>query len=250
MVVRVTLLGRPAIEVDGRRWEPAADQRSALMYYLASAGGWVPRDDLLALFWPDRPEHKARAALRQLLARTAKQPFAAALEVERTRVRWDVSTDADALVSAGPTHATWPGSFLDGFRIPSAPEFDDWLALERSAWEGRWRVWALRTATDALAGDRAEHAREVLDAWLLQDPFDEAAFRAWCEASLRLGRRAATAQRYQAFEATLRSELGVDPQPATRTAAVGDGAASDSAGPTRTTPHTAPPTADAPRWRT
>lgn len=243
MVVRVTLLGRPTIEVDGRRWEPAADHRSALLYYLAGAGGWVPRDDLLALFWPDRPEYKARAALRQLLARTAKQRFAVSLRIERTRVRWEVSTDAEALVTACPALATWPGGFLDGFRIPDAPEYDDWLALERSAWEGRWRVWALRTATGALASDRAEHACDVLDAWLLRDPFDEAAFRAWCEASLRLGRRAAAAQRYQAFESSLRSELGVDPRPATRAAALGGGVpASDGADPTSTAPHSTPTT--------
>jgi len=36
------------------------------------------------------------------------------------------------------------GPFLEGFALPDCPEFEAWLALERSAWE--------RRCDDALAG--------------------------------------------------------------------------------------------------
>lgn len=46
----VRLLGRASIRIDERVWEPPADRRSALLYYLAASAGSVPRDDLLYLF--------------------------------------------------------------------------------------------------------------------------------------------------------------------------------------------------------
>ena len=225
MTVRVTLLGRPGIEIDGHRVEPAYDQCSALLYYLARAGGWVARDDLLALFWAERTERKARASLRQLIARATRHPAAMGLEVERTRLRWHANSDA-ADIEAGIAHVTtWPGAFLDGFRLGDAREYEDWVAVERAAWDERWREWAMRSAGAAQARGDHERASSVLEGFMVRDPLDEAVFRAWCDASLRLGRHTLVAQRYQAFAETLRRELGVDPEDATRAVVAGAAAA-------------------------
>lgn len=228
MAVRVTLLGRPGIEIDGRRVEPAHDQRSALLYYVARAGTWVTRDEVLALFWADRPERKARATLRQLLVRTAQHPLARDLEVERTRLRWVAASDIDDIDAGVARLETWPGAFLDGFRLGDAREYEAWLALERATWDERWRTWAMRNADEALANDDPARAVTVIEAFLTRDPIDEAAFRAWCDASLRLGRRSLVAQRYEAFATKLQRELGVAPEDATRAAAFGDAAAASS----------------------
>jgi hypothetical protein len=78
----VRLLGRASIRVGDQAWEPAADRRSALPYYLATTGAWVPRDDLLYLFWPDSEEEKGRSNLRQLLVTIRGLPFVEGIELD------------------------------------------------------------------------------------------------------------------------------------------------------------------------
>lgn len=217
----VQLLGRASIRVGDAVWEPPADRRSALLYYLAASVAWVPRDDVLYLFWPDSEEEKGRANLRQLLVSVRALPFAGGLEVERTRVRWVVDTDLQAWASAldrsdlSAVAAGWPGPFLDGFRLPTAPEYESWLELERAAWHERGRAVLLEAATrEALAG-RPEAAAGLLDGWLAQAPLDEEALRSWLQLCARSGRHTAAVARYAAFEARLARELGLAPERAT-----------------------------------
>ncbi len=220
MAAFVRLLGRPWVEADGRRWEPSADRRSALLYVLAHAGGWVSREDALLLFWPDSEERKARVNLRQLLVATRALPFAGGLEAERSRLRWPVVTDLARWRDppqdddAGPADP-WPGPLLDGFRLAGAPEFESWLELERTAWDDRVRAHVLGGAVTHLRSGRADHAAASLDRWLIDHPLDEEALRAWMEVSARLGSRTAVLERFAAFQRRLEDEIGVAPEPAT-----------------------------------
>src|SRR5690606_24927082 len=97
----VRLLGAGAAVGSGR---PAADlppdKRGALLAYLAYDGGWLPRERVAFLFWPDTDEASARRNLRQLLNRVKALTLAAPLEVESRRLRWAVPTDVAAFRQA------------------------------------------------------------------------------------------------------------------------------------------------------
>ena len=221
MDATVRLLGRASIRVGDLAWEPPAERRSALLYYLAHAGGWVPREDLLYLFWADSEEHKGRANLRQLLVSVRAMSCAVGLEVERTRVRWPVATDLqrwDSVVgriAPVPEGGVWPGPLLDGFRLTGAPEFDSWLDLERTAWHERLRGFVLESARrEAIASNHAA-AAALLEPWLQRAPLDEEALRHWLEACVHLGHRTSALARFAAFERQLASEIGLAPERST-----------------------------------
>ncbi len=234
MQASVCLLGPPSIRIGERRWEPAADRRSALLYFLAHAGTWVVRDDLLYLFWPDSEEHRGRANLRQLLVAVRALPFGSGLEIERTRLRWLVETDvrgwADALEHGRleQVGGLWPRVFLEGFRLPSAPEFESWLELERAAWIERCRSVVLEVAERRASAGHAAEVVAWLEGWLAGAPLDEEVLRLWLAACARIGRRTAALTRFAAFEARLASEFGLPPEHATLALVEGlRGAASD-----------------------
>ena len=219
MQTLVRLLGRPSIRTGERAWEPAADRRSALLYYLAHAGTWVPRDDLLYLFWPDSDEHRGRANLRQMLVTVRALPFVRDLEVERTRVRWLVETDhrtwSEQLAAADVAAGGWPGTFLEGFRLPTAPEFESWLELERTAWSERYRSILLAVAERRASEGRVAEVAGLLDDWLTVAPLDEEVLRLWLATCAGSGRRTAALTRFTSFEVILARELGLPPEPAT-----------------------------------
>ena len=221
MNATVRLLGRASIRIGDLAWELPADRRSALLYYLAHAGGWVPREDLLYLFWADSEEHKGRANLRQLLVAVRAMPCAGGLEVERTRVRWPVATDVQDWSSRtdggdpAPVGGAWPGPLLDGFRLTGAPEFESWLDLERTAWHERLRGLVLTAARREAAASNHEAATALLEPWVQRAPLDEEALRCWLEASAHLGHRTAALARFTAFERLLAVEIGLDPERAT-----------------------------------
>ena len=221
MPTLVRLLGRASIRTGERSWEPAADRRSGLMYYLAHAGSWVPRDDLLYLFWPDSEERRGRANLRQMLVAVRALTYGDGLEVERSRVRWLVETDLRAWLAqfARDDHdafdGAWPGAFLEGFRLPSAPEFESWLELERAAWSERYRSILLAVAERRASAGRAVEVAGLIEHWLSVAPLDEEVLRLWLAACLRSGRRTAALARFTAFEANLARDLGLPPERAT-----------------------------------
>jgi DNA-binding SARP family transcriptional activator len=185
MRVSVRLLGRASIGVGGERWEPPAMRRSALLYYLAVTAGWVSRSDLLYLLWPDTEERKSQANLRQVLKATRALPYAVGLEVEWTRVRWVADTD---LHGASPLPAAWPGDLLEGFQLPSAPEFESWLEIERADWRNRYRAGLLHAQGTGANGAASGAA---LDDWLTRHPLDEEALRVWLRDAAASGRRGA-----------------------------------------------------------
>lgn len=94
------LLGEPGFRRDDAWFAPAAGKVSALLYFLACRGGWVSRDELLGLLWPDTLEAKARSTLRQTLTTLRRLPFTDGLEIERTRLRWPTASDLDAFRTA------------------------------------------------------------------------------------------------------------------------------------------------------
>jgi DNA-binding SARP family transcriptional activator len=209
--VSVRLLGPPVIVLGEKVHHPESSLATAALYYLAYRGEWVARDELLTLFWPEADAARARASLRQLIAALRASPLAAGLEVERQRLRWPVPTD----LAFPPNPADGPsiaaGALLEGFLLPGAAGFDEWLKAERVVVVARRRC-TLGAEIDALVAARDESAAmALLEAWLDAEPLDEAMLARYLELAATCARADDAMARFLAFERRLERELGLTP---------------------------------------
>jgi DNA-binding SARP family transcriptional activator len=220
--IEVRLLGRPAFAANDEWTELPPGKSTAILLFLAFRGGWVGREEVVHLFWPESPEAQARSNLRPLLSRVRDEPYARGLERERSRIRWPVATDLWRFreeVAEQRWVRAWRhvgGELLDGFTIANAPEFERWLEAERAELRVIVRTVGTRAA-HALAA-RGEHVAhlEVLGALLKDDPFDEEVARAHILALARDGARSEALAAYERLRLGLDEELGVQPEDATR----------------------------------
>ncbi len=260
------VLGPPRISAsDGRDVEPLVRQpkRIALLAYLAAAMPRGPhrRDRLLALFWPESDDNRARAALSQALyvLRSALGVDAVVsrgddeVELGRDVVRCDVVAFEAALDAGRPDEALalYGGDLLDGFFISDAPEFEQWLDGERErlrnrAAEGAWALAGVMAAGGDAAGAvrRARWAAGLL-------PGDEAVARRLMTFLDGIGDRAAAIRAYEAFAWRLSQEYELAPSAETERLAAAIRNGEDGAPRVGTTkgPVASPGPAGAPRPR-
>jgi len=206
----------------------AQPKRAALLCYLALARpyGYHRRDTLLALFWPERDEERARAALRQSLYFLRRS---LGDEVVLTRGDEEIGLDPELLVcdvreferrlEAAEEEAAlglYRGELLQGFLLDGASELLDWLEQERKRLRQRavgaaWRVARGREARGD-AGAAADWGRRALSL----DPQDEASVRQLMDLLSRTGDRAAALRVYEEFAQRLAAELELTPSAPTR----------------------------------
>ena len=137
-------LGPVDVSLDGGPAPPDLLWRKhlALLVYLARSPRRVRgRDHLVGLLWGDRTEAAARHSLSEALRVLRRHAGDAAIETTGGQVRLApgfVEVDVDqleALAAAGewePAAELISGEFLEGFAVPGASEFEDWLAAGES----------------------------------------------------------------------------------------------------------------------
>ncbi len=198
----------------------------ALLLYLAcSPKRTRARDHLIGLLWSDKPESAARHSLNEavrVLRRHCAEgeirtggnqihlgPNVVQLDIER----FDGLTAAGDWLGAAELIA---GEFLEGFSVPGAPDFENWLTTERSTWRHR-AVDALVRCADSLADEgKAEASTSYAQRALGLDPRSERAIRASMRSLAVAGDRAGALEQYDAFRARLADEIGVEPGVETR----------------------------------
>ena len=203
----------------------------ALLAYLASPPGRShPRDALAGLLWPDSPDEQARASLRHLLVVTRRALGSAArhsLVTDAETVTLDprtVEVDAATFERLARENDVpeleravelYHGDLLAGARLDEAP-FEEWLRLERA----RLRELAIDILSRLLTRHRkarnTEAAIQTGLRLLALDATQEPMHRALIEMYASAGRRGAALHQYELCVEALRSELGVEPEPATR----------------------------------
>ena len=201
-------------------------RRVALLVYLAVEGraGFVRRESLFPVFWPELDQARARAALRQslyvlrsevgedvLVARGAEEVgLSDALDCDATA--FQAHADAGRFAEA---RALYRGPFLNGFFISDAPEFERWVDERRAAIRRRAAECDHRLAVQARErGDipgAARHLRQALEL----DATDEPTLRALMEVLDASGDRAAALREYAQFAEALRRDLELAPSPET-----------------------------------
>lgn len=203
----------------------AGSQRSrlALLAVLAVAGErGVTRDKLLALFWPDADQDRARGALKQAIY-TLRRDLGnedvvvgtGDIRLNRGVITADVQDFQDA-VAAGDLRravAVYTGPFLDGVYLRSNAEFERWSSDERARLQAAY-VDAVRALADGALQRQAW--RESADWWTRLtrlDPLNSEFAEGGMRAALKAGDAGAARDFYRAHEAALRSELGAAPPP-------------------------------------
>ncbi|MGW8267654.1 MAG: BTAD domain-containing putative transcriptional regulator [Longimicrobiales bacterium] len=229
-MVELRVLG--GVRLRGQQGEdPAAilshPKRLAVLSYLALAASetFVSRDQLLAIFWPDADEGRARNALSQVL-HALRTELGEGVLLSRGRREVGLSRDhftcdagafLDAIRSGANETALelYSGHLLEGFHLGNSQGFDSWLSGER----GRLREMAARAAW-AVAHDHLQ-AGALVDAERTGQRAlglvctDESEVRRFIHALALAGDRAGAIQFFERFRQRLGEELDLEPSPRT-----------------------------------
>lgn len=215
MTIELRCLGPLEVRVDGG--PPPAEllwrKHLALLVYLARSPRGRAREHLMGLLWPEKDQDKARHSLNEAL-RVLRRTLGAALVTEGDVVRIEpevVVTDLDSQRPSGVA-----GPFLEGFAVPDAPEFEDWLARERERLRAASLEALSRSAEHALAEGDLREARGAAERALALDPEHEPALRALMRAYALDGVRQLALEAYERTRAALERDLGAQPEPATQ----------------------------------
>jgi DNA-binding SARP family transcriptional activator/predicted ATPase len=225
--LHICLLGQATFSVDGEPITDVATRKAeALLLYLACNPRPHRREVLSELLWDDlRPERalgNVRLVLNQLRPR-----FARFLAVTRYTValRDDVPCwlDVDALeqgiagdeVALAEALALYRGDFLQGFHLRDARGFSEWQLAQAEHWRSVTIDGMRRLIEHHVAWSRYAEGLNWAKRLLAIDPLDEAAHRQAMLLLARSGQRHAVARQYQRCAQLLRTELGLEPEPAT-----------------------------------
>jgi len=107
--------------------------------------------------------------------------------------------------------------FLEGFSVPGASGFEDWLAAERTFWRRQSVEVLVHHSEELLRTGKAAEAAAVAHRALKLDSRSEHAVRAAIRGLALAGDRAAALDLYDDFGRRLAEELGTKPEPDTAT---------------------------------
>ncbi|MCZ6915682.1 MAG: AAA family ATPase [Gemmatimonadetes bacterium] len=223
-MIEYRVIGPLEVAVDGQ--EPSADllwrKNVALAVYLArSPNGTRTRDHLVGLLWADTPEDAARHSLRESLrvlrrhaGKDAVTTDGAAIRLDRTAVRLDLDRLGE-LQELGDWHAAARvirGEFLEGFGVPDASGFENWMTAERLTLRNRSVEILVRAAEESIVNGDLTAASDWSTRALELEPGADAAVQVAVKSLALMGNRSGALNTFSTFQSYLR-ELGTEPQP-------------------------------------
>jgi DNA-binding SARP family transcriptional activator/tetratricopeptide (TPR) repeat protein len=203
-------------------------KRVGLLAYLAvqTAGGFHRRDTLLAFFWPESDQERARNSLRNALSvlrRGLGDGVVATRGDEEVglaegRFWCDAAEFRKALAEGRPAEALelYRGDLLHGFHVPDVPEFERWLDRERARLREEAAnaagVLAERARVEGRPAEAVRWARRATEIL----PEDEGAIRRLVSLMHVAGDRAGALRTYEEFAGLLAQQYGGEPSAETR----------------------------------
>src|ERR1041385_1379311 len=230
--LNIRLLGSPESSVEDVPLNLNHLKSRALLFYLALTGRAQTRDHLASLLWGESGQSEAYHSLRSSLYHLRKallalqadevlisegellslQPNAYVCDVIEFR-RLSAEKQENALRRAV---ACYQGPLLQGFTLPDAPSFDDWVQEEDMRLHREY-VDALQQLV-AWSESREEWGIAIgyVQQMLQVNPLDEAAQQRLIRYYLRQGQIGLALRQYRQFENGLGQELGIAPSPETQ----------------------------------
>ena len=224
-VIELRAFGPVTVRIAGS--EPPARllwrKHLALLVYLAlSPRRTRGRDQVIGLLWADKPEAAARHSLNEAVRVLRRAAGDDALQTAGGQLRLEqVDCDIDrfdALVRS----ASWveaaalvEGDFVEGFSVPGAHAFEDWLSAERAKLRGRAVDALVRASETLLTAGRAAGAADAGQRAAGIDPLSDTAARAAMRALALTGERGLAIGCFRRLERDLAASLGSTPDPAT-----------------------------------
>jgi DNA-binding SARP family transcriptional activator len=228
MPLKVHLFGVPQITSDDQEIQVSRRKSRALVYYLAASEQPVLRQQLLALFWPDLPRASALQTLRtslhglrrvlgdDLLAQGDQVSLAETAWVDARLFEPRLAAETPDVAALEQALALYRGDFLEGFSLPDAQAFEDWLTVARE----HHRRLAVRGWTSLAALHEAaldyRPALESLERALALNPLQEDLQRETIRLLYLAGDRPGAIRRYDELRRLLDEEMGVPPMVETR----------------------------------
>lgn len=218
-MITLRLLGPPAVTIDGA--EAPAEllwrKHLALFVYLHCLGRrGATRATLLDLLWGEKPEAAARHSLNEALRVIRRSLGDGAIQTDGDQVRLTAAVESDLQRVAGllareewsAAAAEIGGEFLEGFEVPGAAPFGDWVLAMRTEWRRRGADLLSREGEEHLQRGDAGGAAGLGDRAARLDPQSEAAVEVAIRAHALRGDRAAALAAFDRYS-VLQGELGV-----------------------------------------
>ena len=224
MGIRLVAFGGLRVFGSDRELERLLSQRSraALFVYLTIERR-VPRDALMAMFWPESDAAAARHALRQSLYHL-RHALGAEWIIARGHelvVEPDVAADANAFSDAmarGDTERAmhlYRGSFLDGVHLVGLQSWESWVDARRTRYARLFRQACRAVLNAKLAAGDSAGAIAVAERWAAPDPSDDEAQHRLIAALAAAGERTDAIRQYESY-ARLLAPDGLQPLDETR----------------------------------
>ena len=221
---RLRAYGGLILDRDGSAYAgPAAQRRRlAVLAMIAASDTGVSRDRLADYIWPDADPARGRHSLDEALSGLRRELRSddlfigvATLRLNTALLASDLADQAAALAAGNAEQAAalYTGPFLDGFYVPNAGDFEQWVEAERSR-----RARAHAQVLEGLAA-RASAQNDVATAvrwWRARvalDPLDTPATLGLLHALTSAGNPAEALRLARVHEALVRDELDTNPGP-------------------------------------
>ena len=224
-VFRLRLLGPVQVERAGEPLEGFKSRKAlALLGYLATQDQPVERAYLTNLFWPDKPEERARNNLSQALHNLLSlwpdciksdwytvefQPGAEDWLDIKAFVELSSQGDPAALALAADLYQ---GDFMAGLYLDDCPEFEQWLRVEQENWRRQVNQVLCQLIARHTGRNELEQALEYANRLLAIDPCHEETHRRKMQLLAQSGQRSAALAQYESCCRLLQDELGVTPE--------------------------------------
>lgn len=219
-VISIRTLGPVSAQLDGGPMPAELLWRKhlALLVYLARSPHRArSREHLLNLLWGEKSEASARHSLNEAVRLVRRHAGAHALDTARGQVALadgvvvldterlaalDPAADADAL------GALVGGEFMEGFGIPGATPFEEWLAAERAHWCERATELLRRAAEASLERCNPTAAAALSARAAALSPCSDHVMRVVLRSFALEGRAVEALVRYDAFVRRLAEQMG------------------------------------------
>ena len=221
----IDLVGSDGARIDALLRRP---KRLALLAYLATAraDATYRREKLLAIFWPEIDEGRARGSLRQSIHVVRQMLGTEAvtalgdeeLSLSPNVLRCDAVEFERAIREGRLTDGVgmYTGDFLPGLFLDGAAEFDEWLEITRARLRELATEAAVTLAETAWSAGNYGECRIAARRAVTIAPADERATRRLISALDRTGDRGAAVSAYDALAQRLMADFDVLPSAETQ----------------------------------